>query len=57
MFAFNNKIYAKPCFFNVTFLEEVKVISSFGFSDGFVESVSEYYIVVSVIISRIMSKD
>ena len=44
-------------FFDVAILEEVKVISSYGIPHVFVQSVSEYYIVISVNISIIASKD
>ena len=53
----SNNIYTRPCFINVTFLEKFKVISSLFISDGFAESIYEYYIIVSDNISRITSKD
>ena len=44
-------------FFNVTFAKDVKVICSLKISDGFVESISEYEIVISHDISRILDED
>ena len=38
-------------FINVTFVKEVKVISLLKISDGFVEYIYEYYIIISVDIS------